>query len=600
MEILARAVRRHPFAGFIPVLILYASPLFAGRGLLFESNGGQAGTDVLFVSRSAGLQASFTRSSVNIVTPAGSAHMRFGRSAVLEGLQPAGTAINYFIGPDQRNWIKGLPSFRSIVYRDVRPGIDLVFHSEGSSLEYDVVVAPGADPTSLRLHFTGAKLRLSPEGDLLLTTPRGQIRQHRPCTYQQVDGLRKNVEGRFVLRSSNEAGFEVPSYSRSQTLVIDPSISYSSFVGGSGDEGASAAAVDSSGSLYLTGRTASLNLPGATRFGSGGATDAYIVKLNPAGTSAVYVTYLGGTKADEGRGIKVDSNGNAYVIGGTSSADFPTMNPIQMNYGGGQSDAFIAKLDPSGSLLFSTFLGGSGNDAAVSDFVTGIAVDSAGIIYVTGDTSSTNFPVVNAFQPSYGGGDHDAFVAKIDSAGRQILFSTYLGGDSSDYALNLTIDAAGNTYIAGITSSTNFPVSANAYQRFFGGGDSDAMAAKFSPTGQRIYATYLGRSGRDSARGIAVDANGDAYVVGFTTSRDFPNINAFQNQFGGGFDDGFIAKFDPAGSSVALFLILRGQRRGQHSQYRAGHGRQHTGGWTEPVPRFARRKRDPKFRGGSE
>src|ERR1022692_2585480 len=248
----------------------------------------------------------------------------------------------------------------------------------------------------------------------------------------------------------------------------------------------------------------------------GGNGDAFVAKLNPTGSALVYSTYLGGSEWDRGNGIAVDGSGNAYVTGFTASTDFPAMNPIQPVNGGGD-DAFVAKLNPTGSaLVYSTYLGGSGNDTG-----SGIAVDNSGNAYVAGYTSSTNFPTMSPLQLAYGGGDSDAFVAKLNPTGSALVYSTYLGGSGEDQGGGIAVDNLGNAYVTGGTGSTDFPTM-NAAQATYGG-DTDAFVAMLNPTGSAlVYSTYLGGSSDDDGYGIAEDSAGNAYVTGGTGSTDFP------------------------------------------------------------------------------
>jgi hypothetical protein len=323
---------------------------------------------------------------------------------------------------------------------------------------------------------------------------------------------------------------------------------YSTYLGGSGDDGGRGGiAVDALGNAYVTGFTNSTNFPttvGAfqTTYG-GGFGDAFVTKLNPTGAALVYSTYLGGSDDDEGLGIAVDALGNAYVTGVTFSTNFPTTAGAFQTASGGSVDAFVTKLNPTGSapLVYSTYLGGSGLDEGL-----GIAVDALGNAYVTGDTTSTNFPTtVGAFQTTYGGGFRDAFVTKLNPTGSApLVYSTYLGGSGGDIGWGVAVDAAGNAYVTGNTTSTNFPTTAGAFQTA-SGGSVDAFVTKLNPTGSAplVYSTYLGGSGDDGGRRIAVDALGNAYVTGFTTSTNFPTtVGAFQTTYGGGIRDAFVAK----------------------------------------------------------
>jgi hypothetical protein len=328
---------------------------------------------------------------------------------------------------------------------------------------------------------------------------------------------------------------------------------YSTYLGGSGQDNATAIAVDSAGNAYVAGFTDSPNFPVKNAFQPSlkGRLNAFLTKFDPAG-SVVYSTYLGGSLGDLASGIAVDSSGNAYVAGVTISLDFPVAGPAQMSLGGA-SNAFVAKLSPDGSrLIYSTYLGGRDTDGAA-----GISVDSTGQAYITGVTSSRNFPTVNAFRSAHGGGFFDAFVAKLNAAGNQFLYSTYLGGTGEDRGLRIAVDAAGNAYVTGDTDSSDFPT-ANAIQPS-NKGSSDAFLAKLNPAGSAIlYSTYIGGGGLDGGTSIAVDANGIAYVGGFTASNDFPLASPIQQSFGGGSFDAFLLVLDPSGSRLPLSSYLGG------------------------------------------
>jgi hypothetical protein len=317
---------------------------------------------------------------------------------------------------------------------------------------------------------------------------------------------------------------------------------YSTYLGGSDQDAGLGIAVDAAGNAYVTGFTNSTDFPTKNPFqpSLGGNYDAFVTKLNTAGNAVVYSTYLGGSGVDGGEGIAADANGNAYITGSTTSTDFPTKNPFQAS-SGGSTDAFVTKLDGLGNAAFySTYLGGSGIDGG-----QGIAADAAGNAYVTGWTRSTNFPTKNAFQATFSSGEDDAFVTKLDSVGKTALYSTYLGGSGDDLGYGIAVDAAGNAYVTGETSSTDFPTKA-AFQANLGG-YYNAFMTKLNTGGNAlVYSTYLGGSGIDIGYGIAVDAS-SVYVVGQTSSSDFPTKNAFQATFSGGEDDAFVAKiFFPA------------------------------------------------------
>ena len=339
------------------------------------------------------------------------------------GLDELPGKSNYFIGNDPKAWHTNVPNYAKARYEDVYPGVDLVYYGNQRQLEYDFVVTPGADPKAIRLGFKGANnVSLGAEGDLILSTADGELRLHKPLIYQKINGVKHTIAGRYLLKGKHRVGFQVANYDANTPLVIDPVLSYSTYLGGSSNDEGTGIAVDACGNAYVTGRTLSLDFPtaptGSPLDGSlGGAQDAFVTKLNTTvagAASLVYSTYLGGDNADIGRGIAVDGSGNAYVVGSTQSINFPTApsgSPLDGSLGGAQ-DAFVTKLNPAGSaLLYSTYLGGDNNE----DEGLGIAVDATGNAYVTGRTLSLDFPTAPTGSPLDGslGGAQDAFVAKI-------------------------------------------------------------------------------------------------------------------------------------------------------------------------------------------
>ena len=572
--------------------------------LSFEANQGQTDEQVKFLSRGKGYTLFLTsteavlslnsrqnapRAQRDISTSYSAALASSAvsspkqRSAVLRmklvGANPEAEVVgreelpgksNYFIGNDPKQWRTNVPHYAKVKYEDVYPGIDLVYYGTNQrQLEYDFVVAPGADPRAIRLGFEGAEtVEVDAAGHLVVELPDGEVRFQKPRIYQPAEGGtgrglgrrspvgRRWVAGRFVLRDNREISFDVGPYDAAQPLIIDPVLVYSTYLGGSGDDVGRGIGVDSAGNAYLTGFTTSANFPTASPLQAGfggGNRDAFVTKLNPTGSALLYSTYLGGSGDDLARGIAVDSAGNAYLTGFTASTNFPTASPLQAGFAGGVRDAFVAKLNPTGSaLLYSTYLGGSSNDEG-----DGITVDSAGNAYLTGSTSSTNFPTVSPLQASFGGGLYDAFVAKLNPAGSAMFYSTYLGGSGDDGRSDIAVDSAGNAYLTGYTDSTDFPT-ASPLQAGLGGA-WDAFVAKLNPAGSALlYSTYLGGSSYDDGRDIAVDSAGNVYLTGETWSTDYPTVNALQAGFGGGQRDAFVAKLNSAGSAFLYSTYLGG------------------------------------------
>jgi hypothetical protein len=494
------------------------------------------------------------------------------RQPKVTGLEELAGKSNYFIGNNPKLWRTNVSQFGKVMYEGVYPGVDVVYYGNQQQLEYDFVVSPRGNPDSIRLAYKGAsKVRIDENGDLLLATHGGEIRQHKPRVYQEIDGQRREISSRYILADGNEVRFEIGSYDRTRNLIIDPVISYSTFLGGGSYDNMGDIVVDASGNAYLVGETWSSNFPTRNSlqpFNAGGTTtspyDAFVAKLNPTGTDLVFSTFIGGSDHDSGQDIARDAAGNIYITGWTDSNSFPTAgNPYQQNGGGRTIDVFVTKLNATGSaLLYSTYLGGRGDD-----FGAGIALDSDNNIYVTGDTASTNFPTSNPFQSSFGGGLMDTFVTKFNAAGSALVFSTFLGGTLTDrpsfYGGGIAVDSSNNVYVAGWTNSSNFPTALPLQSSLAPGTCNsapcfDAYVTKFTPTGTALaYSTYLGGTDDEMAMDIAIDSSGNAYVVGTTQSTNFPTTaGSWKPTKVDTFDNTFVTKIDPQGSSLVYSTYL--------------------------------------------
>ncbi len=497
------------------------------------------------------------------------------------GLDRLPGTSNYYIGRDPKKWLLGVSNYARVVYGDSYPGIDVVFHGNQRRLEFDFVVASGANFDRISWKIEGipktqVPLRLDSKGNLLIPVGDGLVCLKKPRVYEvsqsesaAVTGKmahRHFLDGSYVLRDDGQIGFRVTGRHSNRTLVIDPTIDYSTYVGGSADDEGNSIATDSSGAAYITGLTLSTNFPvkGSTSStcsscaAAAPTSDAFVMELDPTGSALVYSTYLGGSNTDVGTGIAVDSTGNAYVTGQTLSTDFPTtLGAFQGNCASCASspplpDAFVAKLDPFGNIVYSTYLGGSKADTGAA-----IAVDSAGDAYVTGATSSSDFPTKSPLpEGTTLQGTQDAFVTKFDPNGN-LLSSTYLGGSGVDAGFGIAVDSTG-IYVAGQTTSNNFPT-VNPFQATLNG-TADAFISKLSPDGSGlIYSTYLGGTNSNSATAIAVDSSGSAYVTGETNSTDFPTTQgAFQMAFAGGLSDVFVTKLNAAGNALVYSTYLGG------------------------------------------
>jgi hypothetical protein len=536
--------------------------------LNFEFNRGQADAQISFIAHASGYSLFLKPTEAVFQFPASAKssllRMQFaGANAApqVTGLDELPGKINYFIGNDPRKWHTNIPNYSRVHYRNLYPGVDLTYYGQQRRLEYDFVVAPGFDPRVIQLVFAGAeRLSIDGQGDLLIRTSGGEVRQHKPVVYQQVGIERRTIDGRYVRTGKYQVGFEIAEYDATRPLVIDPVLVYSTYFGSANLEFGNSIAVDTVDAVYITGKIVSTSSPQASPGFDPG--DAFVMKINASGNSLAFLTYFGGNNLEEGLGITTDITGT-YVTGSTASTNFPTLNPYQSTFGGGLSDAFVAKLDPTGCfILYSTYLGGSG---AGEEKGLSIAVDSANNALVTGKTTSTDFPRQNPLQSSNGGGS-DAFVTKFNASGSDLLFSTYLGGSGEDEGFGIAVDSADSPYVTGRTSSENFPVVASsAYQTTKLNG-FDAFVTRLNLNGSLLlYSTYLGGSvglnATDEGRDIAVDSVGNAYVTGDTESIDFPITagNAYQTLFGG-VRDAFVAKINTvaAGAESLVYSTYLG------------------------------------------
>jgi hypothetical protein len=504
---------------------------------------------------------------------------------------------NYFRGNDPAKWIANVPNFAKVRYAGIYPGVDLIYYGNQRQLEYDFIVAPGASPNAIRLHFSGARsVKLSASGDLAIAAENGSIAFQKPAIYQMKDGRRQPIAGAFKLLADNSVGFQLGRYDRSRPLVIDPILAYSTYFGGTNAEFVVAVAANAAGNAYVTGLTISEDFPltaGAFQSvnyatPSNAVSTAFISKFNASGTALLYSTYLGGVaisntlhqQGDYGKAIAVDASGNAYVTGYTYSSDFPiTSGAFQKGNQAatlGRATGFVTKLNPSGTgLIYSTYLGGS-----LLDELTSLSIDSSGDAYISGISFSADFPttpgVLQTSNKSFSGSGFNGVVTKLNPTGSALIYSTYLGGASSDgstigsiYWTNpIVVDKSGNVYVAGFTTSGDFPVSANAYQKTNHGGFNITVSKLNSTATQLLYSTYLGGSTNSVCEGLAVDSAGDAFVAGYTSDGDFPvTSGAFQtvnradtntttsaesNQ------NGFLAKLNPTGSALVYSTYLGG------------------------------------------
>lgn len=575
------ARRREPFRPLLDALedrtLLSSgaslSDAYGQLPLSFEANQGQTDAQVDFVARGQGYTIFLTPQAAILklqqADAAGSEAVRMqlvggNADAPAAGVDQLQGSANYYIGNDPTQWHTGIATFARVQYDNVYDGIDLVYYGKQQQLEYDFVVAPGAAADAILLDFQGVEsLSLNDRGDLVLHTVTGDITQHAPIVYQDVDGQRQFVSAGFVLSGGHQVGFQIGAHDLSKPLVIDPVVlSYSTYLGGGLNDVANGIALDSGGNAYVTGSTNSINFP--TKFAFQPAyqdssnTDAFVTKLSPDGTTLVFSTYLGGANADQANGIAVDSTGtNAFVVGQTTSVNFPTTQGSLQPQLSGSSDAFVARFSANGALVYNTFLGGLDADSGRA-----IAVDNFDQAYVTGSTFSTTFPTTaGSLQPTKSAGVITPFVTKINSAGSQILYSTFLGPSGTGSAITVNAQL-GLAYIAGNTASNSFPTTANAPQTTLGGA-TDGFFSELNQAGSALlYSTYIGGSTTEQVNGIAIFPDVDGkntgndflYVAGSTDSSNFPvTPNVVQGALGGNVD-AFVTMMAPNAPSAGAFV----------------------------------------------
>ncbi|MEG4045183.1 DUF7948 domain-containing protein, partial [Microcoleus sp. Pol17_C1] len=549
--------------------------------LSFIANAGQTDPNVKFQVKGAGHSIYFTPNEISFV--AFQAPNEPGKEATnssvvrsslansnpnptISGLEQLPGVANFLLGEDSSQWQTNVPTFNGVVYQNVYQGIDRVFKGTEGQLKSEFLVAPFADPSQIKMNYSGVNdIRLRDDGALILETPLGELIDNAPIVYQDINGQRVNVPAAYNLLGNNQVNFSLGYFDPTQPLVIDPVLAYSTYLGGSGDgisgngnDYANRMTVDSTGAAYIIGTTFNnfTTTPGAFQTTPAGNADFLVTKINPEGTALVYSTYIGGIGNEYGFGIAVDSQGNAYLTGQIDPG-YPitpgAFQPTAPNYTAG-----VTKLNAAGNaLVYSTFLGTSTSGALGN----GIAVDSSGNAYVTGPTGD-GFPIVGNSSQPYGGGI-DAFVAKVNPTGSGLVYSTYIGGSAREDAKAVAVDSEGNTYITGVTYSTNFPtrgaldgisprgVQYKILQEFNSSkfdsniSSQEAFVTRLNKGGQVDSSTYLGGNGDDEGVDIAVNGSGNVYIVGTTSSTDFRKSPLYLSQLqaaNAGGKDAFITK----------------------------------------------------------
>jgi len=528
----------------------------ASLPLSFEPLPASKGRTGGFLARTAACAWVITPESLVIHGRAQEIRMRFSGAAgqaKLAGVDALARKSNYLTGRDPSGWRTGVTNFARVKASGLYQGIEIQYYGAGRNLEFDILAAPHADLSAVRLAFEGAEaLGLDHEGGLVLRSGSGTTVLRKPRAFQMIERGPREVPIDYALGPDDSVRLVAGRYDRALPLAVDPVISFSSHLGGGGDLGR-AVAVDDFGNIYLAGETPSIQFPTRNPLQPtfGGQVDAFVTKISSDGSGPVYATYLGGSGEDRAQAIVVDSDGNTYITGSTRSADFPVLKAVQSRLSGSVfGDAFITKLSADGSaLVYSTYLGGDDDDSG-----NGIVVDASGSAIMVGTTRSTNFPTRLPLQFA-SGGLADIVVARLSTDGGRLLFSTYLGGSDADNGRGIALDGAGNVYITGATSSADFPLR-NALQRTLSGATSPFVAKLDVRGGGIVYSTYLG-GGEGNA--IAADRFGYVHITGQTGSATFPTVNAAQSLYGGGLSDVFVSKIDPAGANLLYSTFLGGQ-----------------------------------------
>jgi hypothetical protein len=537
----------------------------------FVENRGQVNKNVCYLLKSPLSSISFTpneivhRFAAKQKDSQQSLRLRFlgaNNDTEVLGLEESEARVSFLHGKDSQKWISGAPTYHKLLYKELYPQIDLIVSGREGVIKHEYHVRAGGEIETITIEYKGAKdIRINGQGQIEIDTAIGTLIEEKPLCYQIVDGKRVEVKSRYRIDKGSIVKFEVADYRKDSEMVIDPALIYSSFLGSPEFDYSYGIAVDKNGNAYVTGRAGWDSFPvspGAydTTFDADGGDpgEAFVSKFNASGTSLIYSTYLGGSGSETGKAVIVDPNGNAYVTGYTASPDFP-ISPGAFDTGfNGGDDIFIAKLNATGTdVYYSTFLGGSS-----SEIGNGITIDSSGSVYVAGETSSSDLPMISGSYDTSYNGSKDAVVAKLNNTGSGLLFLTYLGGTNDDTGNDIALDVKGSAYIVGTTSSNNFPVTAGAYDTGYNS-NSDAYVTKLNSSGTGlIYSSFLGGSQGDYGLGIEVDGNRNAYITGNTNSSNFPTVpGSFDTSYNAD-SDAFIIKMNAAGSNLYYSTFIGG------------------------------------------
>ena len=479
-----------------------------------------------------------------------------------EGEQRRSGRYNYFIGNDPDRWVTNVPLYRSVVVNDIYPGVRIRHYLQDGKLRYDFIVAPGADPSQIAFRLEGTDgVWITEEGDLAFQTRFGEVRHGSLKAYQKVGDDLIEVACRMEKNKSGGVSFRMGAYDPSRPLIIDPALDYSTLIGGTNNDRGYVLVVDDQRQSYIVGKSHSANFPtttGAYDETHNGNADVVVSKLNAFGSGLIFSTFIGGSGYEDGYSIRIaHDNEHIVVAGGTYSSNFPTTSGAYDQTHNGSADGFVLKLDSSGStLVFSTFLGGSGYDWSYSTYMDFQHED----VYVTGDARSSNFPTTpGAYDVTHNGGGGDVFVLKLDSTGSFLHYSTFIGGSNHEWGHFIQVDSFGRAYINGGSRSTNYPTTVNAYDKTHNG-NYDAILSTLDSTGSHLlYSTYLGGSGYDWASKSKLTRSGGIYVTGETRSNNFPTTaGVYDPTYNGGSGDIFAAKLDSTLSNLLASTFIGG------------------------------------------